>query len=166
VSHLGEHLSALVDGELSGAELDRAHAHLAGCEQCRAEAAMLRELKRQLRGLGAAGAGDALTRRLLTMAGPGGPVPSRCRAERPGRALRGPHGDSHGPRRRYLMWGAVPLVVVGVGAVAFSMGGGAVPPPGPKVNPQVEMFSVEHAITSGDVPLPEPAQAPAPTPTP
>ena len=28
MSHLGDRLSALVDGELDGAELDRAHAHL------------------------------------------------------------------------------------------------------------------------------------------
>ena len=29
MSHLGDLLSALIDGELSGAELDRANAHLA-----------------------------------------------------------------------------------------------------------------------------------------
>ena len=42
MSHLQEQLSALVDGELSGAELDRANAHLAACDQCREEAAALR----------------------------------------------------------------------------------------------------------------------------
>ena len=41
MSHLGDQLSALVDGELDGAERDRAHAHLASCEQCRAEAATI-----------------------------------------------------------------------------------------------------------------------------
>ena len=51
MSHLGDRLSALVDGELGAAERDRAHAHLASCEQCRAEAAELRALKRKLRGL-------------------------------------------------------------------------------------------------------------------
>jgi anti-sigma factor RsiW len=49
MSHLGDRLSALVDGELAGAERDRAYAHLAGCEQCRAEAAELRVLKQKLR---------------------------------------------------------------------------------------------------------------------
>ncbi len=39
MSHLGDRLSALVDGELDGAELDRAYAHLAGCTRCRSEAA-------------------------------------------------------------------------------------------------------------------------------
>ena len=49
MTHLGDRLSALVDGELDGAERDKATAHLARCEQCRSEAAALRDLKRQLR---------------------------------------------------------------------------------------------------------------------
>jgi anti-sigma factor RsiW len=232
VSHLGEHLSALVDGELTGAELDRASAHLAACERCRAEAAALRDLKRQLRGLAAVGGtgtesdqtsarglDESLTERLLAMAGPGGPVPSRRLrrdARRPRAAFRvysdgprrpngtrqtGSHpnnsrpggarpgrprrpGPDHTqrlvspqrlalppetgqrlrtgggrlrlrPRGWYLIWSAVSLVVVGIGAAAFSMGGSA-GSPGPKVTPPVEMFSVEHAITSGDVPIPDP----------
>ena len=78
MSHLGDRLSALVDGELDGAERDRAHAHLASCEQCRAEAADLRRLKAQLRGLtDGAPAEAAMTRRLIAMTGPGGPLPSR-----------------------------------------------------------------------------------------
>ena len=48
MSHLGDRLSALVDGELDGAERDRAHAHLASCEQCRTEAAELRMLKQSI----------------------------------------------------------------------------------------------------------------------
>ncbi|MGH3163007.1 MAG: anti-sigma factor family protein, partial [Streptosporangiaceae bacterium] len=65
MSHLGDRLSALVDGELGGAERDRAHAHLAACEQCRAEAAELRALKQKLRGLmDGAPAEAAMTSRL------------------------------------------------------------------------------------------------------
>src|SRR6516165_5892166 len=88
MSHLGDRLSALVDGELDGAELDRAHAHLAGCEQCRAEAAELRALKQKLRGLmDGAPAEAAMTSRLIAMTGPGGPMPPRRRLLRvvPGR---------------------------------------------------------------------------------
>lgn len=246
MSHLGEYLSALVDGELTGAELDRANAHLAACERCRAEAAALRDLKRQLRGLAAAagtaagtgtGTGteneetlarsldEALTERLLAMAGPGSLVPSRRlhrdagrpraafrvysdgprrpdgtrrAGSRPGRSRPGgarpgrPQRPGPGhtqrlirpqlalpaeterrggrlrlrPRGWHLIWSAVSLVVVGIGAAAFSMGGGA-SAPGPKVTPPVEMFSVEHAITSGDVPIPDPtAQVPTAEPTP
>jgi len=211
-------ISALVDGELSGAELDRANAHLAACEQCRTEAAELRQLKRDLRalaiplselasyrvgGLAEVGADEALTRRLLAMAGPGGPVPSRrlrreqhrrdrSRNERSrsgparGRDRRGsggsggagvrgrqraagppysvrPRRSGGAPRRpsRYVLWGALSLVVVGIGAVAFGMGGGGAAEPAPRVTPQLEMFSIEHAINSGDVPFPDPTKAPA-----
>jgi anti-sigma factor RsiW len=211
VSHLGEQLSAFVDGELTGAELDRASAHLAACERCRAEAAGLRELKRHLRGLAAAAESgtvigealiqepdeapardldETLTRRLLAMAGPGGPAPSR-QLERGAAA---PHAAfrtyQHGPKRTvpggpwrlwhgagrlsevgggliqqrrrgwYLLWSVLSLAVFGIGAAAFSMGGTA-DSPGPKIVPQVEMFSVQHAITSGDVPIPESTQTPA-----
>src|SRR5580704_7592084 len=88
MSHLGDRLSALVDGELDGAELDRAHAHLAGCEQCRAEAAELRALKQKLRELTTgAPAEAAMTRRLIAMTGPGRPLPPQRRLLRvvPGR---------------------------------------------------------------------------------
>jgi anti-sigma factor RsiW len=190
VSHLEEQISALVDGELSGAELDRASAHLAACAPCREEAAELRRLKTQLRALAApwdspagaafsapaadglagqraAGADEALTRRLLAMAGPGGPVPSRkFRREQFKNARRTRPGAPPGPPRflrrrgRYVLWSAVSLVVFGIGTAAFSMGGGGADP-GPKINPQVEMFSLEHAIQTGDIPFPEPAQSTA-----
>ncbi|WP_081748609.1 anti-sigma factor [Nocardiopsis sp. CNT312] len=52
MGHLGERLSALVDGELGPVEHERALIHLAGCETCRFEADMLRRLKRRLTTLG------------------------------------------------------------------------------------------------------------------
>jgi len=200
VSHLGEQISALVDGELTGAELDRANAHLATCERCRTEAAALRQLKRELRALGEIEGDNDLTRRLLGMAGPGGPVPSRrlrreqyARERRPGRprgrrSSRGPEGARAGgrspgdgqpsvrrppggsfeePRRRprYVLWSAVSLVVVGIGTAAFSMGGGSSGEPGPKITPQLEMFSIEHALIFGDVPFPDPTQTQVPVGT-
>lgn len=194
MSHLEEQISALVDGELTGAELDRAHAHLAGCARCREEAAELRQLKTQLGALaapwdspaggafrasvadGAAGqraayADEALTRRLLAMAGPGGPVPSRRfrreqfrRAKATQRGMRPPRPPRVLRRRgRYVLASAVSLVVVGIGTAAFSMGG-AGSDPGPNITPQVEMFSLEHAIQTGDIPYPEPTQAPTARP--
>jgi len=166
VTHLGERISALIDGELTGAELDRANAHLAACERCRAEAAEMRQLKRALRALFEVDDNDELTRRLLGDAGPGGPVPSyqdrreqyrRDRGKGPrdkrprGRGGRG-DGDATRSRARYVVWSAVSLFVVGIGAAAFSMGGGGGGAPAPKITPQLEMFSVEHAIVSGTVP--------------
>jgi anti-sigma factor RsiW len=145
VSHLGDNLSALVDGELAGADLDRANAHLAACERCRGDAAALRTLKSQLRDLAAHTDHDDLTLRLLAMAGP-------CAGSSDD------DEDDRSPRRRYLVWSALSLAVVGgVGAAAFSMGGGP-SGPGPDVVPQVEMFSVQHASTTGDVPFPEPSR--------
>jgi Putative zinc-finger len=161
MSHLGSLISALIDGELGGVELDRANAHLAGCADCRAEAAQLRELKRELRTLGDLDGADAVTGRLLAMVGssglgapglpgaPGGLVAARPLERQPGRRARRRRG-------RYAMWGAMSLVVVGVGAAAFGMGG---TPSGnePQITPQLEVFDLQHAITSGDVPFADPA---------
>lgn len=156
--HLGDNLSALVDGELSGADLDRANAHLAACERCRGDAAALRALKNQLRGLAANAGHDDLTMRLLAMAGHPGPLDGED----------GDYGDiaeDRSPRRRYLVWSALSLAVVGgVGAAAFGLGGGP-SEPGPDVVPQMEMFSAQHASITGDVPFPMPS-SPRPVPSP
>jgi anti-sigma factor RsiW len=168
MSHLGDRLSALVDGELDGAERDRAYAHLAGCEQCRTEAAELRALKQKLRALmSRAPAEAAMTRRLIALTGPGGPPAPRRRLLRlapgprsgPGRGPRRP--GPRGPvRRRYLVLGAVSLVV-GLGTAAFTAGGSGAAAPGPRITPPVEMYAVEHAITSGGVPLTGPSDRPS-----
>src|SRR5580693_5104609 len=163
MSHLGDRLSALIDGELDGAERDRASAHLASCEQCRTEAAELRALKQKLSTLlSRAPAEAAMTRRLIAMTGPGGPLPPRRRLLRlaPGpraagrRETRRP--GPRGPvRRRYLVFGAVSLVV-GLSTAAFTAGGGEATP-GPRITPPVEMYSVQHAITTGEVPFTGPS---------
>jgi anti-sigma factor RsiW len=162
MSHLGDKLSALVDGELGGAERDRAYAHLASCEQCRAEAAELRALKQKLSGLvPGVPAEAAMTRRLIAMTGPGGPLPPRRRllrrTARPQVRRPGPRGPA---RRRYLLLGTVSLVV-GLGAAAFTAGGGGAAAPGPRITPPVEMYSVEHAITTGEVPFTGPSDRPS-----
>ena len=169
MSHLGDRLSALVDGELTGAERDRASAHLAGCAQCRAEAAQLRVLKQKLRSLvDGAPAEAAMTRRLISMTGPGGPLPPRRRILRvvpggrpePGRGF--PASTRPGTlrprpaRRRYLFLGTVSLVV-GLGTAAFTAGGGGQAAPGPKITPPVELYSVQHAIITGEVPFSGPS---------
>jgi anti-sigma factor RsiW len=171
MSHLGDRLSALVDGELDGAERDRAHAHLASCEQCRAEAADLRQLKQQLRTLmTGAPAEAAMTSRLIALTGPGGPMPVRHRLLRilPGRrpeagwvpSRPGDRRPRSAHRRRYLMFGTVSLVV-GLGTAAFTAGGGGDATPGPRITPSVEMYSVEHAITTGEVPFAPASALPA-----
>jgi hypothetical protein len=162
MSHLGRRLSALIDGELSGAERDRVHAHLARCLACRAEAKELRELKRRMSHLRDVPADDALTRRLAAIAEPGDPVPPR-RRPRGGRPRPCPGGGAFGPaarpggprygrrRGRYVMLG-VASCVVGLSITAFTVGGSQ-SAPGPRITPPVEMYSVEHAITTGQVPF-------------
>jgi anti-sigma factor RsiW len=176
MSHLNEKLSALIDCELSGAELDRVNAHLAACEQCRSEAATLRMLKRELRGLAATRPSEELTRKLLAMAGPGGPVPPRRHAEglpRPRPAFRSypvrqlpRRGDyaaradrsrpasrspsdawSRRKRGRYITVGALSLALtMAIGAVAADLGSGA------RMSPQIELYSIVHAFTGGSLP--------------
>jgi anti-sigma factor RsiW len=184
MSHLGDRVSGLVDGELDGAERDKATAHLARCEQCRSEAASLRDLKRQLRALAeqAPAVADAeadLTRRLMEMTGhtteqpaqgwlrvlPRGAtsrqgLPRSVRQPRPLARRDGTPGGSRHPKvsrrqRRYLALGAV-SIVVGLGTAAFTAGGGdpsAGPGPRVTVTPQLELYSMEHAITTGEVPF-------------
>jgi anti-sigma factor RsiW len=172
MSHLGDLLSALVDGELSGADRDRASAHLAHCAQCRGEAASLRALKGELRSLGTApldesDADSAMTQRLLAIsaisaaAGSSGPVRQRRHRMVPRSSTsvappgsRGP-GRTDAPRlskrnRRFIVVGAMSIVVT-LGTAAFSVGGSDTAP-GPRITPQYELYSEEHAITTGEVP--------------
>jgi anti-sigma factor RsiW len=188
VSHLGDLLSALVDGELSGAELDRANAHVAACGACRVEANALRRLKHELRSLAEVSDCGDITKRLLALSGqdgqtgPGGPATPvqarplgrergqrhRTRAAGEG-AVTGPY-SAQPPRRlitrrrgRYVLWSTLSLVVVGIGTAAFGMGGSA-SPTGPQITPQLEVFDMQHAVTSGDVPFDDPADVSARVP--
>ena len=158
MTHLGELLSALVDGELSGAELDRANAHVAACGACRVEAHALRRLKHELRALAEMSDADDITRRLLAMncaAGQPGRDGQRGRARPLGRGRARRRLASVGRRGRYVLWSTVSLVVVGVGTAAFGMGGSS-GNTGPQITPQLEVFDIQHAINSGDVPFEDP----------
>jgi hypothetical protein len=140
VSHLGQRISALIDGELTDAERDRVLTHLAGCDECRQEAVALRALKRRMHSLGEAMVDAALTGRLMAMATPGEPghAPWRPRPAFPG--------------ARLLTAGLLASAMTGLGATAFFVGGEP-QAPGPKVTPAVDTFLVQHAIVTGDVPV-------------
>ena len=58
-------------------------------------------------------------------------------------------------RGRYVLWSTLSLVVVGVSTAAFGMGGNS-GTTGPQITPQLEVFDIQHAITSGDVPFADP----------
>ena len=144
MSHLGQRISALIDGELADAERDRVLTHLAGCDECRQEAVALRALKQRMHSLGEAMVDAALTGRLMAMAAPGegsgwpGRAPWRARS-----AI---------PATRLLTAGLLASAMTGLGATAFFVGG--VPQtPGPKVTPAVDTFLVQHAVVTGDMPV-------------
>ena len=153
MSHPGQRLSALIDGELGEAERDRVLAHLAGCQPCRQEAIALRALKQRMTALGDAAAGTGLVHRLLAMTPPPG--------------LPRPAGEPSARPQRPVLLRPVPvaaaassLVLAGLAAAAFLAGGGAVPP-APTVTPAVDVFMIQHVITPGTAP-----SGPAPSPSP
>jgi Putative zinc-finger len=145
MSHLGERLSALIDGELTAAQRDRVLTHLVRCEPCRREAASLRLLKQRMRTLGEATAGDALHDRLMALAGQAGGPAGRLR-ERRGMA----EPLSWWPVRSIALTALV-LLALGLPAAAF-VAGGSQQAPGPSVTPPVAMFMTQHAINTGAVP--------------
>ena len=144
MSHLGQRISALIDGELSDSERDRVLAHIAGCDECRQEAVALRALKQRMHSLGEAMVDAALTGRLMAMAMP--PDGRSWTARAPWR----PRGAF--PAARMLTAGILASTVAGLGAAAFFVGGEQ-QDPGPKVTPAVDMFLVQHAIVTGDLPV-------------
>src|SRR5260370_32483314 len=115
MSHLGQRLSALIDGELSDFERDRVLAHLVGCDACRGEAVALRALKRRVHALGEAMADAALTGRLMAMSAPGERSPSGSRV-----TWRAGHRY---PPARYFAAGIFTVVVVALGSPALMIGG-------------------------------------------
>ena len=68
--HLGERAAALADGQLGGADRDRALSHIAVCPACRADVEQHRALKVRLGALGSPGASSDLTSRLLALSAP------------------------------------------------------------------------------------------------
>ncbi|WP_067482760.1 anti-sigma factor family protein [Actinomadura hibisca] len=211
MSCLGERLTALVDGELGHEERDRALAHLARCDRCRAEADGLRQLKSRLRGLSGAPASDGaddlpsgdFLAKLRAMGEPGphaadpardpadpasldpaafdpaslapilnhptrpvGRVPSarsrdhRPRDNRPGGRPAAAAALHRSTRRRALAVGAATLAL-GLGTASYAVGGR---PDEPAVTPAFDRFAVEHALISGDAPMPDPLTEPTTVP--
>ena len=166
-NHLGEEISALVDGELSHDARDRALAHLAGCAECRLAVDAERQTKALIAGMEPQPLPEELAERLRALpAALSSPYGQRAAAwladHRPGRARpsRTPSGsrrpaDSrparHPGRRRRVSAAASGAVVVGAAVAAFLVGGG--PAEGDPVAPQVDKYTVEHAAVTPEVPL-------------
>jgi anti-sigma factor RsiW len=174
--HLGHRLSALIDGELDGAERDRVLVHLARCQSCRQEAVALRTLKRRMNALGEAAADSALTRRLIGLAYLNGPAGQGGQPLWPHMSAANGGGPARGARELrpswYVAFGAAAAVLVGVGTAAFLAGGGSdQSQPEPTVTPAVDTYVLQHDLMTGIVPArskgsgPRPSKSvPAPTP--
>lgn len=164
MSHLRDLIAALVDGELSHSDRERALAHLANCGTCRAEVAAHRAIKERLADLVTPPVPAGLLAELHRMAEPGEPLPLTRRGT--GEATRPPtvpvgrrpsdRGTSRPAGRRgrrvrsALTTGT--LVVAATLVTAFAVGGEPGSPVQP-VAPDIDSYVVEHARTSRVVPF-------------
>jgi anti-sigma factor RsiW len=168
VSHLRDLIAALIDGELSHSERERALTHLAGCAACRAEVAAHRAIKERVASLATPPAPTGLIAELNRMAEPGEPLPATRReavaATRPptvpvnrrpsDRGASRPAGRRRHGRRLRTVLTAGTVVAAATLVTAFAVGGqpGSLDRP---VAPDVTSYLVEHARTSSVVPFAE-----------
>lgn len=166
MSHLRNLVAALVDGELSHRERDRALTHLAGCAACRAEVAAHRAIKERVASMAAPAASAGLLAELRRMAEPGEPLAHARRdsnttrpptvpvGRRPtDRGAARPAGRRSRGRVRTVLAGTT-LAVAATLVTAFAVGGNP-DAPGRPVVPDVDSYVVEHARTSRVVPFAE-----------
>jgi anti-sigma factor RsiW len=130
MTHLGQQLSALIDGELDVSERERVLIHMARCGSCRDEVAALRVLKRRMSALGeaaAGAAGAALTCRLMGLSE--SVLAPMAEAEWPAAP---PEGDWQIPSQvsrpdqrisKYFLAGSLIVFIAGLGTAAFIAGG-------------------------------------------
>jgi anti-sigma factor RsiW len=181
VTHLGDRLAAFVDAELPHDARDRVLAHLTVCAECRAAADAERLVKAALAAIQGPRPSEDLTRRLLALAEPGEPMPPRRRlvdssvrqptvpvgdwtrggrpvAGRP--ASRSPGGSAAGVRRRHPRLQFVAAAGIGVAvALGAAVVLGGREQPGPALGPGNDWFAVQHAATTGGLPLVDPAMS-------
>jgi anti-sigma factor RsiW len=149
LTHLGQRLSALIDGELDGSERERVLLHMAKCGSCREEVAALRMLKRRMNELGEAAAGAGLTGRLMRLResglADGMPVADVAWPVPPARGWEFP-GDGARPEQRagrYFLAGSLVVFLAGLGTAAFIAGGEPqAQAPSPPVAPSVDVLVV------------------------
>jgi len=152
LTHLGQRLSALIDGELDGSERERVLLHMARCGSCRDEVAALRMLKRRMNDLGEAAAGAGLTGRLMRLRESG--LSDGMSAAEAAWPPPPPPGGWQFPRQgarseqrvgRYFLTGSLVVFLAGLGTAAFIAGGEPqAQAPSPPVTPSVDVLVVPH----------------------
>jgi anti-sigma factor RsiW len=151
LTHLGQRLSALIDGELDGSERERVLLHMARCGSCRDEVAALRMLKRRMNDLGEAAAGAGLTGRLMRLRESGladGMPAAETAWQPPPGSWEFPSHTSRPEQRagRYFLAGSLVVFLAGLGTAAFIAGGESqAQAPSPPVTPSVDVLVVPRA---------------------
>lgn len=174
MSHLGDRLVSLIDGELDHDARDKALAHLAVCRECRAEADEQRRLKGMVSNLDGPEPSSDLVHRLRALAEPGEPGPPTppARPNEPvtggpvaafhdGSAARPSAAARPGWRKTNLALAGMFCLATAAATTAFIVGdrdSTAV-----HVTPDVDRYAVEHAVTVPHVPLTDPAVSSAVT---
>jgi len=147
MNHLGQQLSAWIDGELDGDERDRVLWHLFRCGWCQDEAAALSALKRRMNALSEAAVGAGLTDRLIGLNGADGSTWARAAG---GWHFGGPAARPEAKAGRYFLAGSFALLLAGLGTAAFIAGGEPqVQAPATQIIPQVGAYTVEHDGING-----------------
>lgn len=159
---LGERLSGLADGSLPDDVRDRALVHVAGCDVCRETLDVERLTVDRVRALTAPTPSDALMARLLALGETGGPLPPRTGRvagtprqptavlvglSAPPRASTGstrPAGRRPVRRSRRILVAAAGAL--GVGVIAVTGLGSAMPAAGPAVVPPVAQLTVQNGL--------------------
>jgi len=157
VTHLGQRLSALIDGELAGSERERVLLHMARCGSCQDEVAALRTLKRRMNALGEAAAGAALTGKLMGLSesalaarAPMGEGPWPAPQTASGWTVHGQHSKSEPRTGRYFLAGSLAVFLAGLGTAAFIAGGDTqAQAPSQPVTPSVDVMVVPHEYMNG-----------------
>ncbi len=163
MTHLGTLISALVDGELSHDQRDRALAHIATCDPCRAAVEAERALKATVGIVEFAAPSSALMSSLMRLAEPGEPLPPLHRGF-PGSGgsttagWRFPTARPAAGMNRRVAFAAGGLMSVAAVTVGLAFAGGAAvsSDDGTPVVPPVEELTVEHVQRSGGQPFADP----------
>jgi anti-sigma factor RsiW len=176
VTHLGQRLSALIDGELDGSERERVVVHVGKCASCRDEVAALRMLKRRVNAIREEAVGSGLTGRLMglgSLANPDGadwssgvaPADSAW-PQRPGSIpVPDPPDRPARPEQRagrYFLAGSLVIFLAGLGTAAVIAGGEPQPlAPTPPVTPSVDVLVFPHGSSAGSETGAQPAAGPS-----
>lgn len=168
MSHLGDRLTALVDGQLDLDAQQRAFAHLRHCADCRAAYEHELWVKQQMRVLPGAEPSAALLMALQQLGDrplgergpedvslpPPGSVAYPRQGQQPPWSGAATHWRLPTVRRTAVALFGVGTLAAGFLGIAYVAGGGT---PGQQVDPPVQQFSAEFANSDNPVPFTDPA---------